>query len=76
MRTIDITPTWGEWGGIYARFAESGEIKAIMGLRHDYARAFSYAQAFTKLLATLTDEQKTLADQIIAAEMTKQGFTA
>ena len=33
MRTIDMTPTWGEWANIYRRFAESGEAKAVRELR-------------------------------------------
>lgn len=32
MRTIDMTPTWGEWANIYRRFAESGEAKAVREL--------------------------------------------
>lgn len=38
MRTIDMTPTWGEWANIYRRFVESGEAKAVRELeaRPDY----------------------------------------
>lgn len=39
MKTIDITPTWGEWANLYRRLAESGEANAIRELRQDFARA-------------------------------------
>ena len=36
---INVTPTWGEWGRIYRLLAESGECKALIALREDFARA-------------------------------------
>lgn len=43
--TIDLTPTWSEMGEIYIGLAESGEIKAIRGLREDARKAFAMASA-------------------------------
>ena len=38
---INVTPTWGEWGRIYRLLAESGECKALIALREDFARAMA-----------------------------------
>jgi len=72
--TIDITPTWGEWGNVYRRLAESGETNAIRHLREDYARAMAAAQALQNIRATLTDEQHAVVAKTLADELTKQGF--
>jgi crotonobetainyl-CoA:carnitine CoA-transferase CaiB-like acyl-CoA transferase len=73
-RTIDITPTWGEWATIYARFAESGERKACKALREDLARAMAAAQALRSINSTLNDEQARTVSAVIAAELSKQGY--
>ncbi len=41
METIDLTPTWGEIGNMYARFAECGEVRVIRAMRPDVARALA-----------------------------------
>lgn len=73
-RTINITPTWGEWGNVYRRFAESGERKAIVALREDFARAMASTQALQSILHTLTDEQQTIVSRTMTDELSKQGF--
>jgi len=76
MQTIDLTPTWGEIGTLYVRLAESGEVKALAGMRREVARAFAAAQA---LLAVQNDLPADLAERVravIRAEMTKQGYAA
>lgn len=72
--TIDITPTWGEWGIIYRRFAESGERKAITALREDLARAMASCQALNVIGKTLTDEQRAIVSRVIVEELTKAGY--
>ena len=74
--TVDLTPTWGEWGNIYRRFAESGETKAIRHLSEDFARAMASTEAVNKLLRTFTDEQRIIYEKTMVEEMRKQGFHA
>lgn len=74
MKTIDITPTWGEWANIYRRLAEHGETTAIRGLRPDFARAMAAAQALQAIQSKLPDDLNEIACQIVAEEMKKQGF--
>ena len=74
MQTIDLTPAWGEIGNLYVRLAESGEVKALAGMRREAAKAFAAAQA---LLAVQKDLPADLAERVrdvIRAEMTKQGY--
>lgn len=73
-RAINLTPTWGEWGNVYRRFAESGERKAIVALREDFARAMASTQALQSILHTLTDEQQTIVSRTMTDELSKQGF--
>ncbi|MEN4967113.1 hypothetical protein ABE562_22305 [Brucella intermedia] len=74
MKTIDITPTWGEWANVYRRLAESGEANAIRELRPDFAHAFAAAQALQAIQSKLPDDLNEIACQIVAEEMKKQGF--
>lgn len=74
MKTIDITPTWGEWANLYRRLAESGEANAIRELRQDFARAFAAAQALQTIQSRLPDDLNELACKVVADEMKKQGF--
>ncbi len=74
MRTIDMTPTWGEFGNIYTRLAESKEVKAIKGMHSEIARAMAAAQALQAITGTLTKEQSAIVAKTMAAELTKQGF--
>lgn len=58
-RTIDITPTWAEWGRMYAAFAESGERKACAALRSELIRALSALDDYqrdSKARAAMTPE--------------------
>lgn len=71
---IDLTPSWGQWGNIYARFAETGETKAVRVLRKDFARAMAACQALQELGNTLTDEQKSIITSVMARELAVQGF--
>lgn len=70
--TIDLTPTWGEFGLMYARFAESGELATVSKLRPELAKAMAAAQALLELGETLTPEQRVLRDQVLQQELGKQ----
>lgn len=72
--TIDLTPTWGEWGNIFYRFAASGERKTIETLHRDFALAFSCAEAFKTIQRLLPNELSAQAEAVLRAEMVKQGF--
>ena len=67
--TVDLTPTWGEWGNMLRRFVQSNEQKAIHTLWPDAAKCFAIAQACVKL-DLLTPE----AQEIIKVELAKQGM--
>lgn len=71
---IDVTPTWGEIGNIYASFAHSGEIAALKPLHPELARAMAMAQALREILDGLTDEQHKTVSDTIKKELAKQGF--
>lgn len=57
IEIIDITPTWLQWGLLYARLAESGEARAVRPLRSDLLQALATVDAFKAIQNTLTDEQ-------------------
>lgn len=70
--TVDLTPSWGEFGLLYARFAESGERDAVAKLRLDLARAMAAAQALLELGDSLTPAQCRLREEVMRREMAKQ----
>lgn len=72
--TIDITPTWGEFGNIATRLAMTKETKAFKCLLPDIARAFASAEALKQLTKTLTEDQRKLVATVLIQELTKQGF--
>lgn len=72
--TINLTPTWGDIGLLAYRLAVSNEEKALAHLRPDFARAFAMAEALTKLMPTLSDDQQGIASRVLVAELTKQGY--
>jgi hypothetical protein len=74
LTAIDITPTWGEFGNIYRRFAETGETKAVRELRSELAKAMAAAQALNAIRATLTDAQAETVSKAVTAELAKQGY--
>lgn len=74
MRTIDVTPTWGELGNLYCRLAEAQEVKAIRGMRSEVAKAFAAAESLNSISDTLTDEQRKLVSETLSAELQKQGY--
>ena len=69
---VDLTPSWGEFGLLYARFAESGERDAVAKLRLDLAKAMAAAQALLELADSLTPEQCQRREQVMRREMAKQ----
>jgi len=73
MRTIDMTPTWGEIGLLTWRLIVSQEIPALQAYRSEIARAFAMAEALNQLGAQLSEQQLGERDRIISAEMRKQG---
>lgn len=74
MPTIDMTPTWGEWGNIYRRFAESGECEAVRQLRADHARMCAAAQALRNVMDTFDGAQMAITSQTMADELAKAGY--
>lgn len=72
--TVDLTPTWGEIGNMYARFAECGEVRVIRAMRPDVARALAAAQALQAIALTLTHAQGDLVAKTITVELNKQGY--
>lgn len=74
MRTIDLTPTWGEVGNIIWRFATSNEQAALEYMHNEFAQSFAMAEVFAKIYTSLTEEQKDQASKILCEELTKQGF--
>lgn len=74
VRTIDLTPTWGEWANVYRRFAESGEAAALKHLAPDLARMAASCEALKQISSTLTDAQNKVVADTMVAELTKQGF--
>ena len=71
--TIDITPTWGEWGNIYRRMVESGATMVVQSLAADFKRAMACAAAFQAINLMLTEEQRDIATKVLLAELEKQG---
>ena len=74
-QTIDITPTWGEWGNIYRSIAErSDQGKALKHLAPDLARALASCQALNAIRGTLTPAQEGTVAHVLAEELLKQGY--
>ncbi|WMW66626.1 hypothetical protein [Nitratidesulfovibrio liaohensis] len=73
MRTVDLTPSWGEWGNLFYRFALEGKRSSLEALHPDMAKAFAAAAAFVAIQGSLTDEQRLQANAVLEAEMRKQG---
>ncbi len=74
MRTIDFTPTWGEWGNLFYRFALCGEQDVLKKMHPDMAKAFALTEAFKAVLTSLSPEQILKAEAVIEVEMQKQGL--
>ncbi len=74
LKTIDITPTWGEFGGIYVNLAESKQVDVIRGLRPEVAKAMAAAEALKVVQLTFTEDQHRLVSSIISKELKKQGY--
>ncbi|MDA8153006.1 MAG: hypothetical protein M0003_09895 [Acidithiobacillus sp.] len=71
---IDVTPTWGEFGRMYTRLAESQEVKVIRELRSEVARAMAAAEALKVVQESFTEAQHYIVAKIMANELTKQGY--
>jgi hypothetical protein len=74
VEAIDITPTWGEFGNIAIRLAETGERKAFAGIKPDCAKAFASAQALKEITSTLTPEQSKIVAAAMVRELGKMGY--
>lgn len=74
VRTIDMTPTWGEIGNVVKRLAMSRETKALNVMWSEVARAMAAAQALQAITKTLNDEQSAIVSKTLVAELTKQGY--
>ena len=68
---IDVTPTWGEIGLLFWRLAMSGERAAVQEMRGEVARAFAGMEVLSRLLSTLTPEQRAVFDEVWEAEQAK-----
>ncbi len=75
MRTIDMRPTWGEWGNIFYRIAWGGPGDALEKLHPDMAKAFAFAEALGVIWDTLSEEQALKAEAVMEAELQKQGVS-
>ncbi|MBU2769493.1 hypothetical protein HAP94_25850 [Acidithiobacillus ferrivorans] len=73
-KTIDITPSWGEFGSIYVNLAESKQVDVIRGLRPEVAKAMAAAEALKVVQTTFTEDQHRLVSSIISKELKKQGY--
>lgn len=71
METIDMSPSWGEWGILYLRLAYSNEQKAIRHLQPDMAQCFATMQAYNKLVGTLPPELYAQFEAIRLEELAK-----
>lgn len=74
MKAIDLTPTWGEFGGIVKHLIVSEEGAALKHLLPDMARAFAMAEALKSVLDTLDDRQHDIVTRVWAEELTRQGY--
>ena len=69
--TIDMTPTWGEIGLLFWRLALSGEQAAIREMRGEFAKAFAGMEVLSKIMSTLTPEQRAVFDAVWKVEQAK-----
>lgn len=69
--TINMAPTWGEVGLLFWRLALSGEIAAVEQMRSEIARAFAGMEVLSRLMSTLTPEQRAVFDEVWQAEQAK-----
>ena len=74
--TIDVTPTWGEWGNVFFALATCGaDVNIILPLHRDLAYGLAAAEALKAISLSLTEEQRNIMDATVRVEMQKQGFT-
>ena len=69
--TIELTPTWGEIGLLFWRLALSGEEAAIREMRGEFAKAFAGMEVLSKIMSTLTPEQREVFDAVWKVEQAK-----
>lgn len=69
--TIDMTPTWGEVGLLFWRLAQSGEREAVKQMRGEVAKAFAGMEVLSRLMSTLTPEQRAVFDEVWQVEQAK-----
>ena len=74
IEIIDITPTWGEIGALYTRFAESGEAEACKEMRDKAASAFALAHALKEIRDRLPEDLDEDVWTIYRTEMEKLGY--
>lgn len=72
--TLNLVPSWSEFGRIYIRLAESGECGAVRKLRLDAAGAFAAAHTLRVLTDTFSESQSQLMNQTLQAGL--NGFVA
>lgn len=70
---INLAPTWGEFGRIFLRLAETGETGACRKLAIDAKKAFAAAATFNEIVKLLTPEQSQVASKILRQELEKLG---
>ena len=68
---INMAPTWGEVGLLFWRLGRSGEIAAVEQMRSEIARAFAGMEVLSRLMSTLTPEQRAVFDEVWQAEQAK-----
>ncbi len=74
VRTIDLTPTWGEIGKLVCTLAKSSEQAALEAIWPEAARAFALAAGLKAIYDELPWELKAKANAVVGIEMNKQGY--
>ena len=73
--TIDMTPTWGEWGRTAKWFLQQGDTAALLRLWPDIARALAGMEALKALQKQdLTLAQLETIQGVMCLELFKQGI--
>lgn len=74
VRTIDLTPTWGEIGKLVCTLVKSSEQAALETIWPEAARAFALAAGLKAIYDELPAELKAKANEVVEVEMNKQGY--
>ena len=71
---VEFGMTWGAFGQYYKAFAEGKQVRALMELRPELAKACAAAEALNKIRKELPDHLQSKVSFILTEELTKQGY--